>query len=333
MHLRFAGCMPRRKKYPEGRTGDVINFYRFASIAQPEELGTALLSIAENHGLHGTVLIAPEGINCGFCGLPEALDAFVEEMLETSEFAFLKGAEIKRQRTNRDHYVFRRLRLKVKAEIITFGEPIDWNANQGRFLTPEEFHRLMQSGQVVPIDVRNDFESLVGSFKGAYRMPLEKFSDFREKYEILNKFKDKTLVTFCTGGIRCEKVVPFMRSKGYENVFQIEGGIINYLKKYPDGFWQGECFVFDDRFSIDSKEKQGRVKPCPKCGQPMFPESRLEQLEAETLENYELETLGTEDLICFQCNHREAVAESTESSSSRYSEEELRSLDERKLRL
>ena len=190
---------------------------------------------------------------------------------------------------------------------------------------------MMEAGEVVPVDVRNDFESLVGSFKGAYRMPLEKFSDFREKYQTLDKFQGKTLVTFCTGGIRCEKVVPFMRSKGYENVFQIEGGIINYLKKYPDGFWEGECFVFDDRFSIDSHENQGRVKPCPRCGQPMFPESRLAQLEEEILENYNLDTLGTEDLICFQCNHREDASEPLDNSAHRFSDEELKSLDERRL--
>ena len=292
-----------------------------------------MLQIAENHDLHGTVLIAPEGMNCGFCGLPEALDAFLSDVLADSEFAFLKEAEIKRQVTDRDHYVFRRLRLKVKAEIITFGEPIDWNANQGRFLTPEEFHRMMEAGEVVPVDVRNDFESLVGSFKGAYRMPLEKFSDFREKYKTLDQFQGRTLVTFCTGGIRCEKVVPFMRSKGYENVFQIEGGIINYLKQYPNGFWEGECFVFDDRFSIDSHENQGRVKPCPQCGQPMFPESRLAQLEQEVLENYNLDTLGTEDLICFQCNFREELVEGDGSAQERFSEEELQSLDRRRLKI
>lgn len=328
--------MPRRRKYPEGRTGDVINFYRFHDIQDPEWLGQRMIDLAAARDLHGTVLIAPEGINCGFCGLPEALDGFIQDFLADAEFAFLKEAEIKRQYTGRDHYVFRRLRLKVKAEIITFGEPVDWKANEGRFLTPEQFHEMMQSGQVVPIDVRNDFESLVGSFKGAYRMPLEKFSDFREKYRTLDRFKDRTLVTFCTGGIRCEKVVPFMRSKGYENVFQIEGGIINYLKKFPDGFWEGECFVFDDRFSIDSHEKQGRVKPCPQCGQPLFPESRLEQLEAETLETYELETLGTEDLICFQCRYREEWNEGLDASAQeteRFSEEELESLDKRRLRL
>ncbi|MCB1140065.1 MAG: hypothetical protein KDK23_14990, partial [Leptospiraceae bacterium] len=254
--------MARREKYPNGRTGDVINFYVFHPLEDPEKVGDAVLQLADKHALRGTVIAAPEGMNCGFCGLPEALDAFLLELRRDHRFKFLSEAPVKRQATGRDHYVFRRLRLKVKEEIITFGEPIDWSRNQGRFLTPEEFHRMMQSGAAVPIDVRNDFESLVGSFKGAHRMPLQKFSDFREQYKSLDRFKDKTLVTFCTGGIRCEKVVPFLRSKGYENVYQIEGGIINYLQKFPDGYWEGECFVFDDRFSIDSREKQGRVRPC-----------------------------------------------------------------------
>ena len=321
--------MARRRKYPEGRVGEVINFYAFHSIAAPELTGQALLDLAALWDLHGTILIAPEGINCGFCGLPESLDGFLNAMYADKEFAFLRSVEVKRQSTGRDHYVFRRLRLKVKAEIITFGEPIDWNQNQGKFLSPEEFHRLMEEGKVVPVDVRNDFESLVGSFKGAYRMPIQKFSDFRSTYKELDRFSDKVMVTFCTGGIRCEKVVPFMRSKGYENVYQIHGGIINYIKKFPNGFWEGECFVFDDRFSIDASEKQGRTKPCPQCGQPLFAESRLRELKTETLPSYELDSGPGEDLICFQCDYRESPDE----EDSRFSDKEIDAIDSRRLRL
>ncbi|MBI3396182.1 MAG: hypothetical protein HY042_10140 [Spirochaetia bacterium] len=163
---------------------------------------------------------------------------------------------------------FRRLVAKVRREIVTFGPDVDQRLNQGRFLSPEQVHELAQSGRAVFLDTRNTYESAVGTFEGAVTPSMESFREFAQVVEDLSDRKQETIVAFCTGGIRCEKAVPYMVEKGFSNVFQIDGGILAYLEKYPDGAFKGDCFVFDDRYTITQDGAKGAWTPCPRCGEP-----------------------------------------------------------------
>lgn len=239
----------------------IANFYRFVRLENPQALKSAIESHAANHGLVGTVLLGHEGINAGLAGPCEEVIADFIASLGTIDPG-LAGLEPKW--TTGESLPYKWLEVKVKKAIVTFaGEDdpgIDAILSAPR-LTPAEFDRLMaeRGEEVVVVDTRNDYEYQYGHFDGAVDLGIKKFKDFPDAFQ--NRFgqeKDRTYVFFCTGGIRCEKAVPWANEKGYKNVFQIEGGIIKYLDHHKTtgddrSRWRGSCFVFDQRWAIDGQ--------------------------------------------------------------------------------
>lgn len=243
----------------------VANVYRFQNIPHPDVTGKRWHERARALGLRGTILIATEGANIAVAGETASVESFLNELHAELPFDV---TSVKRMPVADGDEPFRRMLLKVKDEIVTTG---GWEAdpqlNAGTFVNPEAFHRMAEDPNVIFVDTRNEYETRVGTFAGALTLPLEGFSGLKEKLPELERYKDKTIVTFCTGGIRCEKAVPMMRAHGFENVKQLEGGILNYLEQYPDGLWEGECFVFDDRCTVTTKLERGSYVLCKECGQ------------------------------------------------------------------
>jgi UPF0176 protein len=249
----------------------IVAFYKFVPLS-PERvtvLRAALLALGENLEVQGLILLATEGINATVCALPEALAEFKQALLAIPEFTTL---------TFKDSFapesVFRRLTIQVRQEIVTAELPgVYPKSAHHRHLPPKEWHALLESeDQVVVLDTRNDYETRIGKFKGAIDPQISKFSEFSGYVDTHPLPKDKTVLIYCTGGIRCEKAILALEEKGYENVYQLDGGILNYFAEFPDGgAFDGECFLFDHRVAVDSKlQPSQKYHLCPHCGDPAF---------------------------------------------------------------
>ena len=248
---------------PGAQLKQLVNTYLFVSIPDPEETGQALFSIAERESLKGTLLIAAEGFNIALWGEAASISRFLSVLDE--EFP-MENAQTRR--LGEKEQPFGRLRLKVKAEIITFGRSAPAELNEGTFVEPDQVASWIADPNVVLLDTRNAYETVVGTFQGATTLPIHSFTELAANVpELAQRFRGKKVLGFCTGGVRCEKAVPFLRANGLE-AFQIRGGILGYLDRFPQGAWEGECFVFDDRYSIRADGSRGSFSACVKCGQP-----------------------------------------------------------------
>ena len=218
--------------------------------------------------VRGLILMGTEGINATTAGEPDSLQQYksrIERLFHPEKF-FYKDSHT-------DSWNFKRLSVKIKPEIIAVGKPgLVLNTKDGGkdfcFLEPEEWDREMARRPQV-LDIRNDYETAVGRFHTAQDLCLNRFNEFPKKIDrqtALNKNK-KTLI-YCTGGIRCEKALKIMKDKGFKEVYQLKGGILNYLRKKPRSFFKGECFVFDHRAALNQDLKPSRrFSLCPVCGQ------------------------------------------------------------------
>ncbi len=249
----------------------IANFYRFVRLENPAEVKTAIETGASALGLIGTVLLGHEGINAGLAGTcPETLAKFIASLetihpgLSNLEAKWTTGASLP----------YKWLEVKVKKAVVTFAGDDDPDIDAilaAPRLSPAEFDLLMaeKGTSVVLVDTRNDYEYECGHFEGAVDLGLKCFKDFPEAF--LNRFGDaqeQTYVFFCTGGIRCEKAVPWANARGFNNVFQIDGGIIKYLEHHKNqaapshgkSLYQGSCFVFDQRRAIDDALTEASIK-------------------------------------------------------------------------
>ena len=241
----------------------LMNTYLFVAIGEPEVTGKALYEAAQFGDMKGTLLIAPEGFNLGLWGEEEAISKF---LLMLGELFPMQGAQVRRSIL--EEQPFGRLLLKVKSEIITFGHATRAELNAGTFVEPDDVAAWLCDPDVVLLDTRNDYETAIGTFRGATTIPIHSFTELALcADELARRFRGKKVLGFCTGGVRCEKAVPFFRERGID-AFQIRGGILGYLDRYPDGDWEGECFVFDGRYSIRPDGSPGTFRPCRHCGQP-----------------------------------------------------------------
>jgi UPF0176 protein len=163
--------------------------------------------------------------------------------------------------------VFKRWSVQMRSEIVNLQLP-DAKPAQDTHLTPEEWHAMLQE-DVMVLDTRNTYETNVGTFKNAVDPKLKNFQEFPEYVRSAGIPKQKKVLMYCTGGIRCEKAIHAMRAQGYEHVYQLEGGILAYLKQFPNAAFEGECFVFDHRVAVDQELKpSARYALCPHCGDP-----------------------------------------------------------------
>ncbi|MDB5889130.1 MAG: sulfurtransferase [Rhodocyclales bacterium] len=232
-----------------------ISAYRFVTIDDCEALRERLQAECERLQLKGTVLIAPEGINVFLAGPREAIDAALSYLHADSRFADLNAKE-----SLSDAPPFRYLKVKHKREIITMNRSaIQPQSGRAPAVSAATLKRWLDQGHddagraVVTLDTRNAFEADLGHFEDCIDYRIDKFSEFPPAVEAdAAALRDKTVVAYCTGGIRCEKAAIVMREAGIENVYQLDGGILKYFEEVGDAHWQGSCFVFDERRALDS---------------------------------------------------------------------------------
>jgi UPF0176 protein len=232
----------------------VINFYSFVEIKEPEFLIPKILLIAMKKRLKGTILLAHEGFNGGISGNKDDIELLIDKLTEYT------GAQAIVNKVNYSKsHVFGKLRVKFKKEIVSMGvEDLDVNGLKGDYIEPEDWDKFITRDDVILVDTRNDYEIEIGTFKNSVNpntYSFKQFPDWVEKnHEVL---KDKKIAMCCTGGVRCEKSTAYLRKLGYEEVYHLKGGILQYLEDTgnPNKLWKGECFVFDDRASVDQDLK------------------------------------------------------------------------------
>ena len=248
---------------------NVVSFYRFLDINEPLAVRDELQALCDGQGLLGTVLIATEGFNGTLAGERDAIEGV---------FGWLRGrfdiAEALDARwTTAAEAPFRRMRVRVKKEIVTLGRPdILPQRITGQHVPPEQWNALLENPDVLVVDTRNHYEYEVGTFPGAIDPGNDSFREFPEfARELAEKSGDRPLAMFCTGGIRCEKASALMLELGFSEVYQLQGGILNYLDTVSadDNRWDGECFVFDTRVAVDRDLSEGGYVQCHACRRPL----------------------------------------------------------------
>lgn len=252
----------------------VAALYQFTPFPDPGSLRAPLLAACEAHGVKGTLLLAREGINGTIAGPPEGLEAVLAHIRALPGCAAL---DVKF--SDAPQMPFHRMKVRVKREIVTMGEPdIDPALSAGHYVDPHDWNALIADPDTIVIDTRNDYEVAVGTFAGAVDPQTPTFRDFpawfRQHREALLEGK-KMVAMFCTGGIRCEKSTAFLRSEGVEEVYHLKGGILKYLEQVPENesLWQGECFVFDERVTVRHGLAQGTFELCRACRRPLDAEA------------------------------------------------------------
>lgn len=228
----------------------IASFYKFVPLHDFETMKTPLLDAMKAHNIWGTIILAHEGINGSFAGSPEQVGTLYQYLRQDHRMSDLHFKE-----TYDDLMPFEKAKVKFRKEIVTLGvQGIDPLQSTGTRVSPNEWNHLISDPAVVVVDTRNDYEVELGTFKYAINPKTENFRDFPEfvKTNLLDK-KDKKIAMFCTGGIRCEKSTAYLQSLGFENVYQLEGGILNYIDSMSteDSLWEGSCFVFDERIAIN----------------------------------------------------------------------------------
>jgi UPF0176 protein len=243
-------------------------FYKFVELADFVQLKAPLLAYCEDQQIKGTILLAEEGINGTIAGVPESVHAVLAYLRRDSRLADLVHKE-----AFAVEMPFYRMKVRLKREIVTLGVPgVSPTKMAGTYLKPDEWNKLLDDPTVVFVDVRNDYEVALGTFKGALDPKTKSFSELPEWVRGQAALRDKPKVAmFCTGGIRCEKSTAFMRAEGFSEVYHLEGGILKYLETIPkeQSRWEGECFVFDERVSVGQGLKQGDYELCRSCRTPL----------------------------------------------------------------
>jgi UPF0176 protein len=240
----------------------VILFYKYVPIAGPERFAAEQLALCNRLGLKGRVLVAEEGINGTLAGPGDAVDAYVTALQADPRFA-----DIEVKFSAGDPVTFPRLSIKARPEIVTLGATVPLKADQDNHLSPAEWRsKIEQDPDILLVDVRNRYESAAGKFEGALACDIEYFRELPAYMEKLGQHRDKTILMYCTGGIRCEKASALFRHHGFEKVFQLHGGIVNYQREFGNEHWLGECFVFDNRMTVKVDENLVPIGRCAHSG-------------------------------------------------------------------
>lgn len=251
----------------------IAALYHFTRFADPAAIRPALLDLCQTQQVKGTLLLANEGINGTIAGPRAGIDAVLTHIRTLPGCADLEWKE-----ATSDHPPFARMKVRLKKEIVTMGQPdVDPKARVGNYVEPEDWNDLIRSDDVVLIDTRNDYEVAIGTFEGAIDPKTDTFREFPQWWEDnKDRFHNKRVAMFCTGGIRCEKSTNFLLGQGVEDVYHLKGGILRYLEEMPadDSTWQGECFVFDNRVSVGHGLAEGPHILCHGCRRPILPSDK-----------------------------------------------------------
>lgn len=280
----------------------IAALYHFARFDSPDALKPALLELCLAQSITGTLLLAREGVNGTIAG-PSA--QAVEVVL--AHLRALPGcADLEHKISHADTPPFGRMKVKIKREIVTMGQPdVDPMAGTGHYVAAPEWNDLIARDDVAVIDTRNDYEVAIGTFEGAIDPQTASFGEFPAWWEAnKHRFHNKKIAMFCTGGIRCEKSTNYLLGQGVEDVYHLKGGILKYLEEVPaaQSTWNGSCFVFDNRVSVEHGLKPGPHLLCHGCRRPILPADK-------TRDGYE------EGVSCHHC-----VDETTEDDKNRFRE-------------
>ncbi|HED34109.1 MAG TPA: rhodanese-related sulfurtransferase [Gammaproteobacteria bacterium] len=242
--------------------------YHFVALDNYRELRQPLLDQMLELDIKGTLLLAQEGINGTVAGSQGSIDALLNWLKSDTRLSDL------RHKSSYDESMpFYRTRVKLKKEIVTMGvQGIDPNQVVGTYVKPEDWNALISDPDVTLVDTRNAYETAIGTFKNAIDPDTETFREFPAYVkQNLNPEKHKKVAMFCTGGIRCEKSTAYLKEQGFEEVYHLQGGILKYLETVPrqDSLWEGECFVFDNRVSVDHSLEKGSYDQCHACRLPI----------------------------------------------------------------
>lgn len=246
----------------------VAAFYHFTRFDDPAALRAPLLAQLSAHDLKGTVLLAPEGFNGTLAGTRVGVDSALEVLR-----ALPNSMQLEHKESHAESMPFHRLKVRLKKEIVAMKVPgVDPLASVGTYIAPKDWNDLIADPETMVIDARNDFEVKIGTFEGAINPGTASFSDLPQWFETHRaELETKKVAMFCTGGIRCEKATSYLKERGFDDVFHLKGGILQYLEDIPEAEsrWRGECFVFDDRVSVKHDLELGEYEQCQVCRSPV----------------------------------------------------------------
>lgn len=244
----------------------VLLFYKYINFEEPEKFREDHLKFCEENDILGRVYIAEEGINGTVSGTIGNIEKYKNKLRSYPEFEDIWFKE-----DEADEHAFLKIHVRVKKEIVSSALFDTSLEHGGKRLHPEELLEFYEKGKdFVIVDARNWYEVKAGKFKNAIDPNLKNFREWKNVAEELKDYKEKTVVTYCTGGIRCEKASAYLVEQGFKDVYQLEGGIVNYTKKFPDTYWEGAVWVFDERRIVEpnSKDELKNGTVCHYCGKP-----------------------------------------------------------------
>ena len=249
----------------------VAALYHFAPLPAFADLQKPIQDMCDKHNVKGTLLLAHEGINGTIAGTDEDIAAVLSFVRSLPVFSNLEHKESRAY-----SMPFHRMKVRLKKEIVTMGvEDIDPLKSVGTYVEPEDWNDLISDPDTILIDTRNDYETAIGQFRDAIDPKTKTFREFPDWVRSQSDLSKKPKIAmYCTGGIRCEKATAFMKAEGFEDVFHLKGGILKYLEQVPqeESLWQGSCFVFDERVSVDHGLQQGPHQLCRACRYPLTSE-------------------------------------------------------------
>ena len=254
--------------------GEIVNIagYRFVDLDDRDELRQPFRFICEKLNLKGTILLSSNGINFFLAGDKKSIDSYIEFLESDKRFI-----DIPLKISYTDYQPFRRMLVRLKKEIISLGldevRPAEFTALN---IKPQELKNMLDKNEdLVILDTRNDYETRVGLFENAIDLNLSTFRDFPEAIlDLPEEYKTKQIVMYCTGGIRCEKASVVMMNAGFENVKQLEGGVLGYFEETDGSHWKGDCFVFDQRVAVDTELNETEYSMCFACREPLTKQER-----------------------------------------------------------
>jgi UPF0176 protein len=262
----------------------VMAIYKFADLPDADVIQPVLAQLCCSHGIKGTLILAPEGINGTVAGSEAAIDALADWLFAGAMMGGrLEGAEVKYSMA--ETMPFLRMKVRLKPEIVTLRAPEANPAKTvGTYVEAQDWNALIARNDVVLVDTRNDYEVGLGTFQRALDPGTQSFTEFKDYVaEHLDPARDKKVAMFCTGGIRCEKASSYLISKGFEEVFHLRGGILKYLEvvRQDESRFAGECFVFDERVSVGHGLVEGDATLCRACRHPLTAHDRADAAYVE----------------------------------------------------
>ncbi len=235
-----------------------ISLYKYVSIEEPEALREKLRNYYESLEILGRVLIGKEGINAAISGKKENIERFKQLLKNDKRFADLTFRELEAEKNT-----YHKLVVRVRKEIVVFGKKVNFK-HKAPYITPKKLKLLLdKKTDTILLDTRNAYEVKLGKFKDAITLPIETFREFPDAIKKIRLPKDKPIIFYCTGGIRCEKAATYLKERGFKNVYQLKGGILQYMNEFPNTHFEGNCFVFDD--SLTPTFKVNPITNCEIC--------------------------------------------------------------------